>query len=839
MKLGSGIIAVLGLLGAGGAHAQSFSKTETIEYHDNMASWVLGQVKRSTTNGIETSTTTYDAVTALPMQTASFGKVQQMLTYNANGTVATVKDGNNNVATLSNWKRGIPQTIQFPGTTDQPSGATRSAVVNDQGWIDSVTDEAGYKTCYQYDLMGRMRLVTYPSESQSGVCDASTWTPTIRAFAASTSAKYGLPVGHWQQIVTTGSGEQRTYYDALWRPVVTERYDNANPTATRSVSVSRYDADGQPVFQSYPMASLTDFNAVTQGARTYYDALNRVTRIEQDSEQGVLATTKVYDGIRIYTTNPRNQQTIVGHRMYDQPSYDLPHGIIAPEDVVTEIYYDSLDKPYALRRTNGARSLSAWRYYDYDAYKQLCRVTEPETGATVMGYDGAGNLAWSASGLSAGTPCDGNNTAVAARKASRTYDARNRLKTLTFPDGLGNQTWTYTPDNMPVSITTHNDGGNQVVNGYSYNKRRLLTGESVVQPGWYSWSLGYVFDINGSLAGQSYPTGLYVDYAPNALGQPTRAGSYATNVSYHPNGGMAGFTYGNGLQHGMVQNARQLPASSVDTGGALNHLYQYDPNGNVTHIGDQAQGDNFSRWMYYDGLDRLTDAGSCSFGGNCWHRFTYDALDNIKSWTLPGVKDYANYNYEPGTNRLTLIQNTAGAGVVGIGYDVQGNVTNKNGKVYAFDFGNRLRQATGASIRGVDTYRYDGHGRRIETIKADGTLNLFQYSQAGQMLFGWKGPTQETTQEHVYLNGSLVATIDHSWPSNAILSTKYQHTDALGSPVAVTNEAGQVIDRTQYEPFGAAIGKPAYDGIGYTGHVQDGATGLTYMQQRYYDPQIG
>jgi RHS repeat-associated protein len=35
------------------------------------------------------------------------------------------------------------------------------------------------------------------------------------------------------------------------------------------------------------------------------------------------------------------------------------------------------------------------------------------------------------------------------------------------------------------------------------------------------------------------------------------------------------------------------------------------------------------------------------------------------------------------------------------------------------------------------------------------------------------------------------------------------------------------------------IGKPQYTGIGYTGHVMDGATGLTYMQQRYYDQSIG
>jgi hypothetical protein len=32
----------------------------------------------------------------------------------------------------------------------------------------------------------------------------------------------------------------------------------------------------------------------------------------------------------------------------------------------------------------------------------------------------------------------------------------------------------------------------------------------------------------------------------------------------------------------------------------------------------------------------------------------------------------------------------------------------------------------------------------------------------------------------VYLAGSLIATVDHHWPSNAIIAIKYQHTDALG-----------------------------------------------------------
>jgi RHS repeat-associated protein len=71
-------------------------------------------------------------------------------------------------------------------------------------------------------------------------------------------------------------------------------------------------------------------------------------------------------------------------------------------------------------------------------------------------------------------------------------------------------------------------------------------------------------------------------------------------------------------------------------------------------------------------------------------------------------------------------------------------------------------------------------------------------------------------------------------------TVEYIHTDALGSPVAVTNSAGQVIERREYEPFGKQLVPTTLaDGPGYTGHVMDAATGLTYMQQRYYDPAIG
>ncbi|HGM5959996.1 TPA: RHS repeat-associated core domain-containing protein [Stenotrophomonas maltophilia] len=76
-------------------------------------------------------------------------------------------------------------------------------------------------------------------------------------------------------------------------------------------------------------------------------------------------------------------------------------------------------------------------------------------------------------------------------------------------------------------------------------------------------------------------------------------------------------------------------------------------------------------------------------------------------------------------------------------------------------------------------------------------------------------------------------------PAVAQEVVEYIHTDALGSPVAITDAGGNVIERTVYEPYGVVVNRPLKDGPGYTGHVTDSGTGLIYMQQRYFDPSTG
>ena len=171
--------------------------------------------------------------------------------------------------------------------------------------------------------------------------------------------------------------------------------------------------------------------------------------------------------------------------------------------------------------------------------------------------------------------------------------------------------------------------------------------------------------------------------------------------------------------------------------------------------------------------------------------------------------------------------------VANLTYDVQGNLAAKGAQAYQFDLGNRLR-----SVPGKETgYEYDGHGRRVHAQTVGSSPILSQYGNAGQVLYQ-QDQKQAKRIDYIYLGGSLVASRERPLATETA-TLKYQHTDALGTPVAVTNAAKTTTETSEYEPYGQLVNKPAFDGPGFTGHVQDAATGLTYMQQRYYDPMLG
>jgi RHS repeat-associated protein len=79
-------------------------------------------------------------------------------------------------------------------------------------------------------------------------------------------------------------------------------------------------------------------------------------------------------------------------------------------------------------------------------------------------------------------------------------------------------------------------------------------------------------------------------------------------------------------------------------------------------------------------------------------------------------------------------------------------------------------------------------------------------------------------------------------PAQAGETVTYYHLDALGSPVAATDEQGNLKWREEYRPYGSRIKKQTEadnNSRWFTGHPHDEEFGLTYAGARYYDPVVG
>jgi RHS repeat-associated protein len=908
------------------------SKTDMVVYRDDLNKWVIGQINSVSTGMTgdaattkEVSRTEYDASSNLPMQTYSFGALQSTVSYNPNGTVATIKDANNYVTSLSNYKRGMPQQVDYPDSSSE------TAEINDFGWLTSSTDARGNTTRYEYNPIGRLTKIIPPAN------DTIAWNPTTLSFEKLATPVYDLLAGAWKQTITIGNSRSETYFDAMWRPVITREYDNANIAGTQRFTRLSYDDEGRTVFASYPGKG----DQITQGNRTVYDDLGRVTQIKQDSELGVLTATREYlPGFKIKTTNAKQLSTITSFMAWDKPDTNFPMRIESPEDVLTTFTRDMFGKTLSVTRdslNNGGGGVS--RSYAYDAYQRLCQRVEPESGTTLFNYDAVGNLLWSAAGPSI------VNTSVCTKilpldRVARTYDPLNRVISVDVPNSVDDLSYSYFPGGLIQRVS--ND---DVVWNYTYNALNLPATEILTLDN-RTKTISHHYNADGVEDQLTLPSNLGIAYAPNALGQATQAGTFATSVSYRSNGAMAGFTYGNSVVHRQLPNLRGLPAERSDSLGTSflqDERVAYDENGNVRCIRDSTAGNVGDRDMQHDGLDRLVNTSaprqwwanaSTSYDvldnirgytmGNRVHTYVYDANNRLNRITAPfgattspqsvpqnatsmtrtalaacdnfalledigtlsvegggtttppgggGTPPGGGGNNPPGSGQQSFptptspssstraiapvssfsSSSTGGATtavaapccqtpeqpvtVYQFGYDANGNtISGRQSMVY--DALNRVTQVTGK-----ESYLYDGHGRRVKTTRvSDGQINYSIYSLNGQLVAEDDFRINKKT-DYVYLNGRLVAQRSAALTGTTAQTTTYintyLHTDSLGSPVAYTNQAAEITKIERYAPYGEPSDQMYDQGPGFTGHVTDAATGLTYAQQRYYDPVIG
>ena len=88
----------------------------------------------------------------------------------------------------------------------------------------------------------------------------------------------------------------------------------------------------------------------------------------------------------------------------------------------------------------------------------------------------------------------------------------------------------------------------------------------------------------------------------------------------------------------------------------------------------------------------------------------------------------------------------------------------------------------------------------------------------------------------VFLFATLTA-----FPASAGEYVLFYHNDALGSPVALTDSSGNVVWRTDYEPFGnlATLTETLANTHQFIGKEVDGETSLHYLGARFYDGSLG
>ncbi|MGH8049970.1 MAG: RHS repeat-associated core domain-containing protein, partial [Arenimonas sp.] len=669
--------------------------------------------------------------------------------------------------------------------------------------------------------------------------------------------------------------------------------------------------------------------------------LGRVTKVMQDSELGLLTSTTEYlSGFKTKTTNPRQFYTLTEYMAWDSPNTSLPMRIESAEDVLTEFTRDNFGKPLSVKRSSLSDStISNSRIYAYDAQQRLCQRTEPESGTTVISYDPVGNMLWSAPGQTVASTTSCNQSAVPTQaRIVRSYDKLDRLKTVDVPNSVNDLAYHYIAGGLLQSLSNGGSGASGVVWNYTYNKLGLPVTETLNFDN-LTKVIHHRYNADGVEDQLTLPSALTIAYTPNALGQATQSGTFATNAKYRSNGAIAEFTYGNNVLHKQLLNLRGLPAERKDSfSGALlqQEIVAFDVSGNVLCMRDNTSGSGGHRDMQYDAQDRLVN----TYAPNQWWvnaSTGYDVLDNIRTSTVGNRKH--TYIYDA-NQRLTKITKPLGndpspqnvnalmtCNNIALNEDIGtispegsgtieppntggtttppgsgGNPPGGGGCQFACGGGGQQQNAIGGSdggeefsqssmmamssaggggddipgapitvyqftqdangntvsgrhaavfdalnrvteITGIEQYQYDGHGRRVKTKRlSDNKINYSVYDLSGRLLTEDDARTNKKT-DYIHFNGRLVAERSAALTGTTAQTTtyvnSYLHTDSLGSPVAKTSQTGAITKIERYTPYGEPSDQTYDQGPGYTGHVTDSLTGLSYAQQRYYDPLIG
>jgi len=337
------------------------------------------------------------------------------------------------------------------------------------------------------------------------------------------------------------------------------------------------------------------------------------------------------------------------------------------------------------------------------------------------------------------------------------------------------------------------------------------------------------------------------------------------------------------MQKKIIHSASVIPR--LDRGIQEKHLVSRVHQSNAEIKNDSAiiQNLNYS----YDALGQLKQKDDLV--NDIHETYVHDNLNRLTSWNYDGLSKQLSAASNDNANNKRE-KNIATAGSVTYQYDELGNLTYKS-DVGHYKYGNAAGPHAATSIdddsdKQIGNFVYDADGNQTQAtlngkartisytsfgkpkeIKTDtATVNFYYNADRTRFMrvdqaSGIKTTTlylgdyvitshddgkKVTTEEKSYIgsNALLVNTSD----ANGKNETKKLYcmlTDNIGSLTAITDEAGTVIKRFHYTPFGQQAqfkGDQTTYSIthhGFTGHEEIKDVNLIHMNGRLYDPVLG
>jgi YD repeat-containing protein len=690
------------------------SRQTRITYQNDVSRWILGRPLTETIAAVQAAQDDGTTIGEIIRTYYDHGKVRTEdrfgvvteFTYTSEGDLASVEDARGKVRRYSNYRRGIAQREELP------ESVVILRDVNATGTLKSQTNGRGFTTSYTYDDLNRLTGIDYPVK-------------------ADVTISYDQQSGASSRVLTRHQYRQTELINDFGQTTRTERHDRqSGETIYKTMS---FDSLGRQTFISYPNSSI--------GLTTSYDALGRITRTEHPDSSAVEYS---YNDVSVDVLNERNMLSEYLYLMFGvDDSSQAPYRIVQNSNVATIVDRDVMGNTTRVIQGSlaGGNITGFWKTYRYDSRQFLTHATETEVGTTVYTHDAVGNVV--------------------------TESVNSAAATEFVWDDLGRRVGVNFADETPDVVTVY-DRNNNVVElqkgvtrwNYVYDENGNLSSETLsVRDPWFgqrSYQLTYAHDSTDVVESLTYPSGLVVQYAPDAFGRATRVGTFATDVRYHPSGQLSGYTLGNGVATTVELNQR-LMTRRIQSGTVLDLTYGYDAAGNVSSITDAVVPTDSVTSLGYDGLERLTSAR-----GRWGERFfTYDSNGNfstrvtgtaVKRYTIDGrarLSEISSGDVERPANISDTTQ---------FDYDLRGNMTSKRFyHLYAsrgtqgifrsvdtrlrFDSASNLvsaevRDSNQQENPALRAYAYDGNGMRYsERDGKNHALRLSVYGSANVLLF--------------------------------------------------------------------------------------------------------